>query len=42
MTKKEFEKWKRLCSEKSTEVIRGFIFVHIDCPLLTPEEKKFQ
>jgi hypothetical protein len=42
MTKKEFEKWKRLCSEKSDEVISGFIFVHIDCPLLTPEEKKLK
>jgi hypothetical protein len=41
MTKKEFEKWKRLTYEKSNEVLSGHISVHIDCPLLTPEEKKF-
>ena len=40
MTKKEFEKWKRLTYEKSNEVLSGYISVHIDCPLLTPEEKK--
>ena len=40
MTKKEFEKWKRLTYEKSNEVLSGHISVHIDCPLLTPEEKK--
>jgi hypothetical protein len=39
MTKKEFEKWKRLCYEKSEVELRGYIYIHKDCPLLTEEEK---
>ena len=39
MTKKEFEKWKRLCYEKSEVELRGYIHIHKDCPLLTEEEK---
>jgi hypothetical protein len=39
MTKKEFERWKRLCYEKSGEELRGYIHIHKDCPLITEEEK---
>ena len=39
MTKREFEKWKRLCYEKSEEELCGYIYIHKDCPLLSDEEK---
>jgi hypothetical protein len=39
MTKKEFERWRRLCHEKSDEELRGYIHIHKDCPEISEEEK---
>lgn len=39
MTKREFEKWKRLCYEKDKEELVGYIYIHKDCPLISEEEK---
>jgi hypothetical protein len=39
MTKKEFERWRRLCYEKSDEELRGYIHIHKDCPEISEEEK---
>lgn len=39
MTKREFERWKRLCYERSDINLVGYVYIHNDCPLLTEKEK---
>ena len=42
MTKKEFEKWKRYCNDKSEELMNGFVYLHNDCPQLLESEKNLK
>lgn len=39
MTKKEFERWVRLCQERHNREVRGWLYVNDDCPVLLPNEK---
>jgi hypothetical protein len=39
MTKKEFERWSRLCQERHNIEVRGWLYLNEDCPNLTPKEK---
>jgi len=39
MTKKEFERWVRLCQERHNREVRGWLCINVDCPALLPNEK---